>query len=709
MSAAKIDEVSKLCENYIENEKFQEGLHLTEKSLRKYPKSAKIIAYLALFLEKTKKHDEALAEIKTAIMTEMGNADVWRIQGLIYRSQGDYLKSLQSMTMAYKKNSNDENILSQLYSLTLFLHQYKLNFEYASCIVKVALSPANALKFAYSQYVNGDCSGAMKTISTIFDEGEQYTQSEMGRFYAHILLETKQYEECLKFLDGQKIIIDNISILESKAKCYLNLNKKEELMHTLDALLKEYPDNGDYFEILENLLSPEDYMKELFRIKDQFKSNYAKVRILELMDKNDEKFRPLLTEHIIPLLNKASPAIFATIEAFDSEKLDIAIEIAKSAELPISCIPALHIMIAQIYNSRQQYDEALEEIEKGISQNPTVPELYVAKIDSLSKSGRNAEALESARKLAELDPADKGSNRILVKNLYRNGKIKTARKTAAPFSIRKSSTEDILFKNEDNKIHFRAARSCLRIGKIDDGMNFYKDVLCQIEEGKNGFYNFFSWGFMRIMNLHEIYQFILNISSNKIYCKAFVNFVKLLLAQNKLDECKTECNKIVRTKNDEARAYLSVVYAKTGDVLLALKNYIKLPKKYQLISFPSVDKLVKNVNAPDMVKEIVNELYKPLSEDANHNDPQELLNKARGLLYVDQKNDAEKVTLEAAKLDMSFNMAVDLYLFAKVECRNEAMADDVAKTINKKYPKYEIKLNDFEDDDPHKYIVVPEE
>lgn len=712
MSNHEIEKVINNCEKMYDHDEFQEGVRVTKKAMQKFPNSAEIIAWHAFFLEKTKEHQEALNQIKVAIMKDMGNKNVWKLQGAIYKEQNEYLKALQSFTMAYKKiqpGQNDVGILGELCSITLFLQQYKLNLEYTRQLVNITSRQDNVLRYAYAHYVNGDKESSLNYVKILEEhylpsrtEEDRLFRAEVGRFHSLLLLELKKYKECIEYLDNEIYITDRITVLEHKAQCYQNLNNKENLMKTLNLLLKEYPDNGDYFAILEGFIPLDEYMTELFRIKSEYKSNYAAVRILELMDINNEQFKPLLKEHLEPLLKKGSPAIYATIADFTQDKLDVAMEIAKTIEVSISSVPIVHILFAQIYNSRKEYEKAIAEVDEGLKQNPTVVELYVTKIYSLQKSGRSKEALETAKILSELDPADKNSNNAYVRMLFRNGQIKSARLAAEPFSIN-AKKHPRLYKTEFNKIHFRAGRASLRGGKIDDALHFFQDILGHFDAYRNGMFAYLAWGSRRIMAIHEIFQWSLTLPNERQNAKAFASVARIFLMKGMIKELRNECNKFVTTKNEEALAYMAVAYALSGDVLLAVKCFSKLSRKFALIAHLAVDKAVKTVEVPEIVKEVINEVYKPFNEDAQG--PEELLNKARGLLYTGNKEEAEKVILEAAKCEMNFRIAVDLHLFAKVEALNEGLADKVVETIHQKYPKYEIKFDNFEEDEPHAFVI----
>ena len=71
-------------------------------------------------------------------------------------------------------------------------------------------------------------------------------------------------------------------------------------------MLDYYPENGDYFDILEALTPEDKYIDELLKLKENIHSKYAHVRALELMDINDERFKPLLAQHLRPLFDKVS-------------------------------------------------------------------------------------------------------------------------------------------------------------------------------------------------------------------------------------------------------------------------------------------------------------------------------------------------------------------------------------------------------------------
>lgn len=695
-------------EKHFDRDEFKNGLKSAEKYLKNNPKSAPVTAFKSLFLLKTDEKAKAAETIMSALRLDIKNPTVWKINGQINKELGEYQKALQSYTQAYRGKPDDVTVVAELCSLSLFYENYKQFLEYCRVLIQLNQQPSNIVKYVVALALLHRYEDALSFVE-IFEKNlivsnsteEAVFRDQFARFHVHLLILSEKYQECLDYLDLQHLITDRISVLESRATCYEKMNNKEKLFEITHELLKEYPDNGDYFAILERNLDQAKYLEELYKIKEEIKSKYAHVRILEIIPTSDEKFRPLLEEHMIPLLKKGSPAIYATIADFTDEKLEIALDIAKKTEIPLSSIPTLHVFIAQVFQHREKYEDSIAECDLGIKQNPTVVELYVTKIQSLSKAGRTTEALECAKILSELDPADRNSNNLYVRCLYRAGQAKTARLTAEPFSI-DHEKKSKLFKNEFNKIHLHASRSHLRGGDLKNALVFAEDVIAHFDSYRNGQLNLNFWGGRRAMSFFEMINWSQGLVNHKQLGKAFAVVSRLLLADKNNSELKQFAQKMNKTHNEESMAYLAVIYAILGEPILSLKFYLKLSGHWLLMANPVVKALLPKLGSEikeDVAKEVFNELFK--IKEASPTTAVDYLYHARGLLYSGDIEGAKKALMQAAALEMKFATAVDINLCARFEMKDDNFAKDVRAKINEKYPKYEIENKSFEADDPH--------
>ena len=703
------------CEKHYEKDDFKGGLRIANNALKSNPNSGELIAWQALFLEKTKQHEEASADIKKAIRADMNNSKVWKLSGMVNKEQGNYLQALQSFTMSFNKNNNDEQVINDICSIYMHLQNYSQYLDYARKLFKLNQQTSNFMRIVIGFFLTGDLQTSEKYMEVFeskltppVNEEERLFSSELGRFHATNLLRLKEYQRCLDYLDKQAIITDRISVLEDKAQCYLNLKNQEEFVKTIHLLIAEYPDNGDYFQLLESTLDKDKYIEELFRIKDEYKSKYAHVRILELMDINDSRFVPLLKEHLSPLLKKGSPAIYATIADFSPEKLDLAVKLSFEEEIPVSSFAIRQIFYAQVLQFEKKYDEALVEIEKGIKHTPTIVELYVTKIQILCKLGRSSDALDCAKILSELDPADRNSNNTYVRLLYRNGYMKEARLAAEPFSIDQKKKPKF-FRTEFNKAHFRAARCALRAGDVENTLHFYQDCVSHFDEYKNGMVSYFSWGVRRPQTIIDMIEWEQTLVDHKQLGKAFAHVARIFIQRGQIKEIRPEALKLLTSKNSEACAYVAVIFALLNEPLKALKAFLKLQGHWKLVALPSMQNLAEETQKIEgFAKEVFFELYKP--EEFEPQTAVDHISKARGLLYAKKDKElVKKELLSAAEKVDEYKIAIDVVLTAKIEMQDEDYAKVLEAKIHEKYPLYEIEFkNGYSADEPHEHSVKRE-
>ena len=702
-------------EKCYEKDDFKGGLKVATKhisSIQQNDIKSTVLAYKALFMQKLKQ-DKVQETIKEAIMLDMKNPIAWKINGMINKDLNDYTKAQQCYTQSYRLNPKDETVVKELSYISLMNQNYPKYLEYVRDMMKFNSLPSTIIAYVVGTAMVKKYDLCIKYLNT-FESGlgpatsqeEMVFRDQVGRFHANLLIKNKEYEECLTYLSKQLLIRDRITMLEDEAICYENLDNKEKMLEKVHELLKEYPDNGDYFAILERNMEKDKYVEELYKIKDTIKSKYAHVRILEIIPLEDEHFMPLLEEQITPLLKKGSPAIYATIADFTPEKLTAAFDFINKQEVGPAVKPIVHVFNAQYYLNRKEYEKGVAECDEGIKINPTVVELYVTKTDLLQRAGKEKEALQTAEILSRLDPADKNSNNLYVRMLYRNGFMRTARIKAEPFNIDQKKNSK-LFKNEFNKLHFRAARCALRGGDVENALNFYKDSFNHFTRYINNQFTIMGWATRRPMSLYEMQQWSEELVNHKQKGKAFTNIARLLIQKNDMKELKDYVSKMMLTKNQEALSYMCVYFALSKQPLLALKCYLKLEGAHLILATPAMKHAAKDAETIEgLAKDVFFEEYKEKAID-----PQtscDYLALARGHLYMQEIEQAKECLNKAAALEMSFPTAVDIDICAKIEMKDEAFAQQIVNKIHEKYPMYEVEYEKYEEDEPHPFIQISE-
>ena len=701
-------EISKLLieiKKLYDHEDYQRGLKNVLNALKKDSKQAELLAWKGLFLQKKKEPEAALEAINSAIRLDMKNPKVWKISGIVQKEQNEYVKSLQCFSQAYMKDSSDTEVVTDLCALHLYMRNYKQFLDLCKENMKINQQPSAIIRYIIALFLSNQLNTAIKVLN-IFEskltpsnaEEEYLFRSELGRFHSYILIKSEKYEECINYLLNQKIISDIITIKENLAICYQKLGKIDELYQVTTELLERYPENGDYFDFFEKSMLIEQYIDKLLIFKDTLKSKYAHVRILELLSINDLRFKDLLIQHIQPLLDKGSPAIFATISAFSSEKIEYSIQLTKDLKVSITSIPIKHIFISQCYYYLEKYDEALNEINLGILHTPTIVELYVTKTNILTKMGKSSEALETSKDLFTLDSADRNSNNIYVRQLLKNGFMKTARLTAEPFSIDQKKKSK-LFKSEFNKMHFRCGKCALRGGDINLSLKYYEDVLNHFKEYRKGHFSFLSWGVRRAQSFVEMIEWIDNLIQHKHFSKSFINVLRIKFSKNQINECLDLSIQNIKCNQQSVLAYNCVVFSKLNQPLPALKCFKKLNDYNKFISIHSILKLFEKINEfPTIISELFINEFKPFEIK-----PLTLLEKIsniRGLIYINNFEESKNQLIQLIN-DYNFNykIALDLYYISLIELNDINFSKQILELILKKYPYYEIELKNYEKDE----------
>lgn len=695
----QLQEVNKL----FDSNDYTRGLKVLNKMQKQYPKVAEIAAWKGVFLQFLKKPTEAIELITGALRSDMKNPNIWRLNGVVYREQANYMKAMQCFTQSYKLDSSDDNVLLELCNLYLYERNYSTFFEYSKKILSSSTIPSSVIRFALALELNGRAQKAVEFLGnyeshlmpTTKDE-EKLFRNEITIYHADLLISLENYQECIDYLTKSERIVDKAASQERLVKCYAKTGNTEKLKETLMELISRYPENGEYFDELEKITP--NYIDELFSIKDKHKSRYAEVRILELMDVNDPRFEELLKTYLVPYLIKGAPAIYITIEDLSPEKIDLAIKVAKEANVPITSIPIVKNFIAQVMHSRCKYTEALQEIDEAIKHTPTCLDARATKVRILRRAGKINEAVEAAAALAEGDPADRNTNLLYANILMANGQLQTAVTTAAPFSVDYKQRPKILC-TEFNDFHVRAGDCAYLAGDFEMALKFYQDSIKFFEDFRASQFNYLSWGMRYIVELKEMLEWADDLINHHLFSRAAVGIIKINLINNNLKDIAPLCLRITRAKDPTALAYAAAYYAKLKDPLPAIKCIKKINGSLRFAVIPSLKILMKSISSlPPLVQEVANEECNiPTIQPASFTD---YVSAARGELFVSEvKNVKPLLTKAVSDFDYTFKEARDVYTLAKNEMKDDDLAQFIIDKIHSKYPDYQILQKSYEKPD----------
>ncbi|OHT09661.1 TPR Domain containing protein [Tritrichomonas foetus] len=687
---------------------YTNGLKLSNKILKKYPKCPDAIAWKSYFTymkNPTENKEEALNMFKGAVvLSQMKSASVWKIYGLLYKEMQDFPNSLKCASLSLRLNPDDVALLNEIASLNLYSKNYPEFLKNTQeifrknpnsfSIVRYIFALAMAKKYDFS---NDTCDKYQQGWKPTTNDDDLLFRSEFCLFRCILFIRNNQYQECLDFIDKAKIHIRDFELMtENQITCLRALNRNEEVLPLLKELLKIYPENGDYFDILESITPKEKYIDELIILKDEIKSKYAHVRALELMDINDERFKPLLESHLKPLLVKGAPSAYMTIREMSNEKLNIALEYALSIinDVPITSVPIVHLFAAHVigYDKTRKdgLEQALEHLNTGLKHTPTCIELLAWKIRFLSKHGRIHEAMDLARQLREDDPNDRNTNLLLVKVLFLGGKRKEAEYEAILFSGEESG-KPLIYETQFNIYYLQSGFSALRCGDYEFAQKMYKGILTHFENYRKNEYNYLGWAWRRPRALLEMIETINTIENNSSMATAIEKLLIFAIKDKKQAESKEIAQRALNGIEPKALYMACVIFAANKIPLPALRCYLKvLNTQYAFGAAPAMKKLMCEINSFDQkVQPILTELYKPLEKEPLTYS--ELMYAGKGHWAIGEKAEAKKLLLKATEEhDVSFKEALELYVFASIESGEEDLKTEICGKLKEKYPHFEF-------------------
>lgn len=709
-----------------DNNEYARGLKQANKFLKQHPEEAEAIAWKAIFLQFTKKPKDAVTTIAEALRKNMKSAKIWKLQGIIMREQSDYTKALQSFTMAYRLDSKDDNILLEICNLHLYERNKKLFLQNSYNLLSSSKSSSAVVRYAVALHLDGRTKNAIDWLNTYeinfmppISEDETLFRNELFLYHSTLYIEAGMYDECIKYLEkNQPLIRDAVSVNEKLATCYVKLGKKEEALKAIRSLIDYYPENGDYFALLQELLAPDEFMHELTELKG--KSRYAQVRILELLDINDPNYRDFLKEYMVPYLVKGAPSLFTTLSELSLEKLEVAKEVADSAptetdNFPITSIPIVKLFDASVFLAKDDLENALESVESAIKHTPTCLESRTLKLRILRKMGRIEEAMKTGQELAEYDPNDRNSSTLYTNAALRNGKLKTAYEASLPFSIDSEHNPRLLL-TQYNDFHVRAADCAYRAKDYKQSTGFYNDVVRHFSDFRKSQYNYLSWGMRHVHALYDMLKWADELPKHKMLARGLLGLLKIHFlnkAENPIEKNKDLQNAALQATFSEdpaVLAYAAIYYSLMNEPLPCLKCLKKCQGPWKFAAIQAAEKVMSSLQKvesngqkkkiPEIVKEVAQEAYK--SEEgqikANYAEAKSFLEKlalARGMFLVAQSEqevaNSKQQLLDAVKsCEYNYKQALDAYTVANNEMNDAEFAKKIEDEIHVKHPQYQV-------------------
>jgi len=217
--------------------------------------------------------------------------------------------------------------------------------------------------------------------------------------------------EALKvFQEAMKAAPDAINVDAHRGyqDAMIALGKKDELLDEYQKMTEEKPDSAAvcylYSRLLDDPDEEKDWLEKAKALDDKFPYTYYGLSLQE-SDAGDKESAEKDLRRAIELKPDFAHAYRALGMLYvgagkpdDAEKLYL--EAAKN--LPKEAFP--HSYLCDIYELKGNYDSALEQINAAIALADDRPDFYVRKAEILVAKGDKAEAINTLRKICELEP-----------------------------------------------------------------------------------------------------------------------------------------------------------------------------------------------------------------------------------------------------------------------------------------------------------------
>lgn len=455
--------------NY-ESKQYKKGLKCAEQILKKHPKHGETLAMKGLIINCLGRHDEAFAIAKEALKHDMQSQVCWHVYGLLWRSVKNYDEAIKAYKYALRFDPESQQILRDLAYLQVQMRDFTGYTESRRTILKGRPQVrANWTGLAIAHHLAGNLSEA-ENILTKFEgtlkkppqkgTAEYVEHSEAALYKNMVIAESGDIQRALEDLDNiSRIVLDKLSIMESKAKYLLQLKMWEEAEQTYMTLLDRNPDNRSYYAALEQCWAKgEDVDRSQFKAKyDKLAEKYPKADSpkrapLDFLD--GDEFRAAADAYITRLLQRGVPSTFANIKALyrDPAKREVVPQLvhkllkaeeAKAKECEkteangdsAGSIKWVLYFLAQHYDHYRTRDskKALEYINRAIEVSTAVEvQMTLARIHK--HMGHLQQAMEIMSKARESDLKDRFINTKCAKYQLRNDCNEEALQTMSLFT-----------------------------------------------------------------------------------------------------------------------------------------------------------------------------------------------------------------------------------------------------------------------------------
>ncbi|GAU98430.1 hypothetical protein RvY_09579 [Ramazzottius varieornatus] len=429
-----------------EQKQYKTALKIAKQILSN-PKAAdhgETLAMKGLTLSYMGRKEEAYEDVRRGLKHDLKSYVCWHIYGLLQKGDKKYEEAMKCYVNALKFDKDNLQILRDLATSQIQLRDLE-GFRDTRYRI-AALRPSQRshwLAYAVALHLQGELSLAVRVMEECrklaHPERMDECDVEYGEYILYqleLMVESGSYNEAVEHsLRYESYVYDQLSLLETRVKCYLALGNSKEANSILSGLITRNPENWAYYRQLTFPLDGANSLME-FCLELQKAIPHAKTpfKIPLTLTEGDE-FRRRVRNYLALGFRKGLPALFNDIKkVFEvPEKSDIVEEetlrlleesrqyIANPPplngpdEVPASTILWIYYFLAQHRDMKKDYQRAMEYVEMAIEHTPTLVEAYCFKAKILKHMGKLQDAANCMEEAQSFDTSDRFIN-------YKTGK-----------------------------------------------------------------------------------------------------------------------------------------------------------------------------------------------------------------------------------------------------------------------------------------------
>ncbi|KAG5519500.1 hypothetical protein PMAC_002128 [Pneumocystis sp. 'macacae'] len=442
---------------FYELKQYKKGLKTANQILKKYPDHGETLAMKGLILSLLNKKPEGYELARKGLRNNLTSHVCWHVFGLLHRLDKNYNEAIKCYLNALKHDKENLQILRDLALLQTHKRLFVQLVNTRNTLLQ--LNPKlrqNWTAYALANDLKGDIITAEKILTTYENTSKDiflkdYENSEIILYKCNIIVKSRNYSKVLKYINSmESLIVDKISIMEIKAKCFLKLQRKEAIVE-YTKLLNRNSENDQYYINLakakglrnkDEIIDINGLKQMYFDLQKKYPKSYMAKRMPLNFLSNDE-FKNAVNKYLKKLFKKGVPSAFISIKDLylDKKKRDIIQNLVEQylndlySEKYSSCgneskDPTVLLWVlyflAQHYDYLRETEKALMYIDKAIEHTPTLAELYMTKARIYKHAGNNQLAMSFLDNARKLDLQDRYINTKCAKYMLRNDYNKEA-------------------------------------------------------------------------------------------------------------------------------------------------------------------------------------------------------------------------------------------------------------------------------------------